>query len=402
MLTSHDGEGQPKDALALIKEQMATLFANFASLHTRLDQMHVENTSQRRPVASRTTHAASFTPSCEASVDEQNEPTPTDEVDNRELQLLYKFFNVAQKKKLDVKLPEPYNGRCDKRVLDQWLFKMEVCLSNTDLVESKKVALASSLLKDTAFLWWQRRVADSKHTPSWDKFRRAIRKAFEPANADFHAQSSLRRLSQTGEANVVPLKIAEFDHCVNYLRQVWLFVCRKSFSEYDPRLVAPTCLYLASKAEESTVQAKLLIIYMKKTRAFPQCSYEVPDILHMEMRLLEALEFYLIIYHPYRSLIQLLQDAGITEMTKVTWSLVNDLYKTDLILMYPPFMIALACIFVASAFQDKDTLAWFEELRVDMHVIKSITMEIFDFYENYSTLSPERLSAALKKLPQRT
>ncbi|MCO5586832.1 hypothetical protein L7F22_040776 [Adiantum nelumboides] len=75
---------------------------------------------------------------------------------------------------------------------------MEVYLSNTDLIESKKVALASSLLKDTAFLWWNRRVADGKRTPSWQKFWSAIRKAFEPANADFHARSSLRRLSQTG------------------------------------------------------------------------------------------------------------------------------------------------------------------------------------------------------------
>ncbi|MCO5592662.1 hypothetical protein L7F22_046665 [Adiantum nelumboides] len=49
----------------------------------------------------------------------------------------------------------------------------------------------------TAFLWWQRRVTDGKHTPSWQKFRSAIRKAFEPANADFHARSSLRRLNQT-------------------------------------------------------------------------------------------------------------------------------------------------------------------------------------------------------------
>ncbi|MCO5594891.1 hypothetical protein L7F22_058081 [Adiantum nelumboides] len=75
---------------------------------------------------------------------------------------------------------------------------MEVYLSNTDLVESKKVALASSLIKDTAFLWWNRRVGDGKHTPSWHKFRSAIRKAFEPANVDFHARSSLCRLNQTG------------------------------------------------------------------------------------------------------------------------------------------------------------------------------------------------------------
>jgi len=36
-------------------------------------------------------------------------------------------------------------------------------------------------------------------------------------------------------------------------------------SDYDPRLVAPTCLYLASKVEESTVQARLLVFYIKKT-----------------------------------------------------------------------------------------------------------------------------------------
>ncbi|MCO5584256.1 hypothetical protein L7F22_038180 [Adiantum nelumboides] len=43
-----------------------------------------------------------------------------------------------------------------------------------------------------------RRVVDGKRTPSWQKFRSAIRKAFEPANADFHARSSLCRLNQTG------------------------------------------------------------------------------------------------------------------------------------------------------------------------------------------------------------
>ena len=38
-------------------------------------------------------------------------------------------------------------------------------------------------------------------------------------------------------------------------------------TEYDPRLVAPTtCLYLASKVEESTVQARLLVFYIKKLR----------------------------------------------------------------------------------------------------------------------------------------
>lgn len=32
-------------------------------------------------------------------------------------------------------------------------------------------------------------------------------------------------------------------------------------------------------------------------------------------------------------------------------------------------MIALACIYIASVLKDKDTTAWFEELRVDMNVV---------------------------------
>lgn len=38
-------------------------------------------------------------------------------------------------------------------------------------------------------------------------------------------------------------------------------------TEYNPRLVAPTCLYLAAKAEESTVQARLLAFYIKKVQS---------------------------------------------------------------------------------------------------------------------------------------
>jgi len=44
-------------------------------------------------------------------------------------------------------------------------------------------------------------------------------------------------------------------------------------TEYDPRLVAPTCLYLASKAEESTVQARLLVFYIKKLCKMPTYSF---------------------------------------------------------------------------------------------------------------------------------
>ncbi|XP_009372218.2 cyclin-C1-2 [Pyrus x bretschneideri] len=188
---------------------------------------------------------------------------------------------------------------------------------------------------------------------------------------------------------------------VTYMRRVYT---KKSMSEYDPRLVAPTCLYLASKAEESTVQAKLLVFYIKKFYTDDKYRYEIKDILEMEMKILEALNYYLVVYHPYRSLSQLLQDAGLSDisMTQLTWGVVNDTYKMDLALVHPPHLIALACIYIASVLRDKDTTAWFEELRVDMNVVKNISMEILDFYENHQTILDERFNSALNKLPYKS
>ncbi|CAL9023188.1 unnamed protein product [Prunus brigantina] len=184
---------------------------------------------------------------------------------------------------------------------------------------------------------------------------------------------------------------------VTYMRRVYT---RKSMSEYDPRLVAPTCLYLASKAEESTVQAKLLVFYIRKIYSDEKYRYEIKDILEMEMKILEALNYYLVVYHPYRSLSQLLQDASLNDisMTQLTWGVVNDTYKMDLALVHPPHLIALACIYIASVLREKDTTAWFEELRVDMNVVKNISMEILDFYENHRMIPEERFNAALNKL----
>ncbi|KAG5603214.1 hypothetical protein H5410_034584 [Solanum commersonii] len=185
---------------------------------------------------------------------------------------------------------------------------------------------------------------------------------------------------------------------ITYMRRVYV---RRSMTEYDPRLVAPTCLYLASKAEESTVQARLLVFYIKKLYSDEKYKYEIKDILDMEMKVLEALNYYLVVYHPYRSLAQFLQDAGMNDATQLTWGLINDTYKMDLILIHPPHLITLACIYIASVLKDKETTAWFEELRVDMNVVKNIAMEILDYYDGHRSISDERVNTAMSKLAGR-
>lgn len=59
--------------------------------------------------------------------------------------------------------------------------------------------------------------------------------------------------------------------CVYFRR----FSAVHDFSEYDPRLVAPACLYLACKAEEAQLQAKLLFYAMRKVAGvlFPALLY---------------------------------------------------------------------------------------------------------------------------------
>ncbi|CAH9140649.1 unnamed protein product [Cuscuta epithymum] len=207
-----------------------------------------------------------------------------------------------------------------------------------------------------------------------------------------HMSNYISRLAQN-----VKVRQRVVATAITYMRRVYV---RKSMTEYDPRLVAPACLYLASKAEESTTQARLFVFYTKKIYSDEKYRFEIKDILEMEMKILEALNYYLVVFHPYSSLTQLLQDAGMSDATQLTWGIVNDTYKMDLILIHPPHLIALACIYIASVLKDREnSTSWFEELRADMNVVKNIAMEILDFYDSHKMITDERVNAAMSKLP---
>ena len=63
-----------------------------------------------------------------------------------------------------------------------------------------------------------------------------------------------------------------------YFRRVYV---TSSFARHDPRLVAPGCLYLASKEEESVVSAKVLLAAMRRLR--PGWPVELKQLLDAEM-----------------------------------------------------------------------------------------------------------------------
>ncbi|CAJ0964216.1 unnamed protein product [Ranitomeya imitator] len=150
------------------------------------------------------------------------------------------------------------------------------------------------------------------------------------------------------------------------------------------------------------------------------------SILECEFYLLELMDCCLIVYHPYRPLLQYVQDMGQEDMllplawslshispgtgpeaaacngaVRGAWRIVNDTYRTDLCLLYPPFMIALACLHVACVVQQKDARQWFAELSVDMEKILEIIRVILKLYEQWKNFDERKeMAAILGKMPK--
>ncbi|KAG9509340.1 Cyclin-C, partial [Fragariocoptes setiger] len=173
------------------------------------------------------------------------------------------------------------------------------------------------------------------------------------------------------------------------------FYVRNSFKCIDPWLMAPTCMFLASKVEEFGVISNSRLIstcqtvvrnqygYLWPSKDYP---YRINHILECEFYLLEMMDCCLIVYHAYRPLVQYVQDEKWQHdkdiVLPVAWNVVNDSYRTDICLLYPPHQIAIACLHLACVITEKDNQkSWFAELNTDFDKILEITRHILNLYE---------------------
>ncbi|GBC06631.1 hypothetical protein RclHR1_06990011 [Rhizophagus clarus] len=208
------------------------------------------------------------------------------------------------------------------------------------------------------------------------------------------------------------------------------FYTKNSFRNTEPNLVAATCMYLACKIEESPQHIKSIIGDMKsimQERGEP-FAYDNQKVAEMEFYLLEELDFNMIVYHPYRSLMTLAQDLGTkNEDVQWAWYVINDSYRTDMCLLYPPHVVAAAALYLQIALRGgaqydgdysltssstanngnagvttrkrgaaasnsnpnssnnetpkvKDIRSWFAQLNVDLEQITDIVQEIISLY----------------------
>lgn len=114
--------------------------------------------------------------------------------------------------------------------------------------------------------------------------------------------------------------------------------------------------------------------------------YTVAHVYDYEFRIIAALEFDLIIYHPYRPMVQYCSDASMTDLLTSAWPILNDSYRTDACLRYPPYLIAIACIFIAGTLQDKDMSEWLKKLNIDLQELGDITQYLSTMYVNPNPL----------------
>jgi cyclin-C len=124
----------------------------------------------------------------------------------------------------------------------------------------------------------------------------------------------------------------------------------------NPYLLLTTAFYLASKTEESPHNIRHVL--SEARQLWPEFVHgDVSRIGEMEFSLISEMRSQLIVWHPYRTLIELKgpeSDGGLgltADEAALAWSIINDSYLTDLPLTCAPHILAIMAIFLAVALE---------------------------------------------------
>lgn len=133
------------------------------------------------------------------------------------------------------------------------------------------------------------------------------------------------------------------------------FLTRVSVKEVNVYLLVTTCLYVACKIEECPQHIRLIVSDARNL--WPEyIPHDTSRLAEFEFYLIEEMECYLLLHHPYKLLMDIKTfllaslsrfhfDLSDDELQHL-WSLINDSYITDLHLLFPPHVIAVAAIYI--------------------------------------------------------
>ncbi|KAE9393121.1 cyclin-like protein [Gymnopus androsaceus JB14] len=212
------------------------------------------------------------------------------------------------------------------------------------------------------------------------------------------------------------------------------FYLKNSYCETDPYLVLSACCYVAAKAEESPVHIKNVVsesrtLFNQQGPGKPTFPSDNSKLAEMEFYLVDDLECDLVVFHPYRTLLALCRKDAEVEAEagelgtgigaedgprywgsgrgklklsegalQTAWFTINDTYRSQLCLLYPPHLIAISAIYLTlvlhtptqntifdeTTTRRQDPVAFLADLNVSLSVISTISQEIIALYSLWS------------------
>ncbi|CCH59425.1 hypothetical protein TBLA_0B05990 [Henningerozyma blattae CBS 6284] len=144
--------------------------------------------------------------------------------------------------------------------------------------------------------------------------------------------------------------------CALATAQIYMarFLLKVSVREINLFLLVTTCVYLSCKVEECPQYIRTLVSEARSL--WPE--YIPPDptkVTEFEFYLIEELDSYLIVHHPYNSMEEIIKCLKQepynlklnNEDIQNCWSLINDSYIINEVhLLYSPHIIAVSCLFI--------------------------------------------------------
>ncbi|KAJ7983089.1 cyclin-like protein [Mycena polygramma] len=208
----------------------------------------------------------------------------------------------------------------------------------------------------------------------------------EPEHLDFLAIYFAEVVAKLGKKLDFPQRVIAT--ATVFMRRFYL---KNSYCETDPFFVIAACCYVAAKAEEFPVHIKTVVQGARQVfshgpynvKHFPS---DISKLAEMEFYLVDDLECDLTVFHPYRTLLALCKSVDSSDEAaqeeeagevgvgiaaddgprywgtgegqlelpgtglQMAWFIVNDSYRSELCLLYPPHLIAIAAIYLTCIF----------------------------------------------------
>ncbi|XP_021894575.1 cyclin-L1-1, partial [Carica papaya] len=140
------------------------------------------------------------------------------------------------------------------------------------------------------------------------------------------------------------------------------FYCKKSFARFDVKMVAASCVWLASKLEESPRKARQVIIVFHRM----ECRRENLSIEHLDLyskkfsdlkmeisrterHILKEMGFVCHVEHPHKFISNYLATLETPpELTQEAWNLANDSLRTTLCVRFKSEVVACGVVYAAA------------------------------------------------------